>query len=103
MINVSFNKICKEERKISLYAPVFHGVEYKIASPLNNFSDEFNAELAKTQIEPLFSCNCILNYLHANLEGKKTGNITGPITFGEIAYILLNQTMVYLTIEKKEK
>lgn len=102
MINVSFNKIFPQEKKISLYAPVFSGIEYKIAAPLNNFAEEFNAELIKTNIEPLFSCNCILNYLHANLEGKKTGNITGPITFGEIAYILLNQTMVYLTIEKKE-
>lgn len=26
------------------------------------------------------------------------GDITGPITFGEVAYQLLNQTMVYLTI-----
>ena len=48
-----------------------------------------------------FSCNCILNYLYSELEGKKTGGITGPITFGEIAYQLLNQTMVYLTIEDR--
>ena len=43
-----------------------------------------------------FSCNCILNYLYSELEGKQTGPITGPITFGEVAYQLLNQTMVYL-------
>jgi hypothetical protein len=46
-----------------------------------------------------FSCNCILNYLYAELEGKQTGNFTGPITFGEVAYQLLNQTMVYLDIQ----
>jgi len=40
-----------------------------------------------------------LNYLYSGLEGKKTGNVTGPITFGEVAYQLLNQTMVYMTIE----
>jgi hypothetical protein len=32
------------------------------------------------------------------LEGKKVGAITGPTTFGEVAYQLLNQTMVYLKI-----
>lgn len=32
------------------------------------------------------------------LEGKKTGDVTGPVTFGEIAYQLLNQTLVYLNI-----
>jgi hypothetical protein len=42
-----------------------------------------------------------LNYLYANLEGKKTGHIVGPMTFGEIAYMLLNQTLVYLTFENK--
>ena len=45
-----------------------------------------------------FSCNCVLNYLYAGLEGKKTGEFNGPATFGEIAYQLLNQTLVYLTI-----
>jgi hypothetical protein len=47
------------------------------------------------------SCNCILNYLYSELEGKKTGKVTGPITFGEIAYVLVNQTMVYLSVEDK--
>jgi hypothetical protein len=47
----------------------------------------------------IFSCNCILNYLYADLEGKKTADFTGPITFGEIAYQLLNQTLAYITIE----
>jgi hypothetical protein len=34
--------------------------------------------------------------LYGHLEGKRTGSITGPITFGEIAHQLLNQTMVRL-------
>lgn len=46
----------------------------------------------------VFSCNCILNYLFSNLENKKTGAFVGPVTFGEIAYQLLNQTLVYLEI-----
>ena len=46
-----------------------------------------------------YSCNCILNYLYGDLEGKKTGGFTGPVTFGEIAYILLNQTLVKLDVK----
>jgi hypothetical protein len=32
------------------------------------------------------------------LAGKQTGAFTGPVTFGEVAYQLLNQTLVYLKI-----
>jgi hypothetical protein len=46
----------------------------------------------------VFSCNCILNYLYAELEGKRTGAITGPITYGEIANLLLSQTLVRLLV-----
>jgi light-regulated signal transduction histidine kinase (bacteriophytochrome) len=39
-----------------------------------------------------------LNYVHAGLEGRRTPGFLGPATFGEIAYQLLNQTLVYLRI-----
>lgn len=48
---------------------------------------------------PVFACNCILNFLYSELEGKSTGAITGPITFGEIADQLMNQTLVYVQLE----
>lgn len=101
MINVSFQVIDAKAGKVNLYAPVFPGIEYKIAQPVPDYEKEFSKELSKASIDPLFSCNCILNYLYAHLEGKKTGHIVGPMTFGEIAYMLLNQTMVYVTIENK--
>lgn len=101
MINVSFQTVDVQTGKVNFYAPVFPGIEYKIAAPVADYEKEFANELNKANIQPLFSCNCILNYLYANLEGKKTGHIVGPMTFGEIAYMLLNQTMVYLTIENK--
>ena len=49
----------------------------------------------------MFACNCVLNYLHGQLEGRRTGTVLGPMTFGEIAYQLLNQTMVYITVQKR--
>lgn len=99
MINVSFLTIDASAGKVNLYAPVFPGIEYKIASPVGDYEKEFSAELNRASIHPFLSCNCILNYLYANLKGKMTGHVFGPMTFGEIAYMLLNQTMVYLTIE----
>ncbi|MGK5091987.1 hypothetical protein WDW89_08235 [Deltaproteobacteria bacterium TL4] len=96
MVNVSFQEVKVEERIVNLYAPVFQGVEYKIAAPVNDYVSEFR-QLVPTEVNtPVFSCNCILNYLYSELEGKKTGSMVGPITFGEVAYQLLNQTLVYL-------
>ncbi|WP_439895878.1 DUF6976 family protein [Alloyangia pacifica] len=46
------------------------------------------------------SCNCILNFPYDPLETKRTGDFTDPVTFGEIAYILLNQTMVRLQLHR---
>jgi hypothetical protein len=99
MINVGFQAVDENLKKVSFYAPVFPDVDYVIADPVDDYERSFLLELKKSAMDPVFSCNCILNYLYANLEGKKTGHIVGPITFGEVAYMLLNQTMVYLTFE----
>jgi hypothetical protein len=79
-----------------MYAPVFPGVDYRFAKPVGDYSSAFGQAIASGEQQPGFACNCILNYLYGQLEGKKTGDITGPITFGEIAHQLLNQTMVRL-------
>ena len=99
MINVSIQAVHPDSDKVSLYAPVFRGIEYKFAAPVADYEAEFRNQIEGKDIEPVFACNCILNYLYAHLEGKKTGHIVGPVTFGEVAYMLLNQTLVYLTIE----
>ena len=98
MINVSFQTVPDSAGPVDLYAPVFSGIDYKLAAPIGDYVTEFESHLPAGTVVPTFSCNCILNYLHSELEGKSTGDIVGPITFGEIAYQLLNQTLVYLTI-----
>tara|TARA_Y100001960_G_scaffold333814_1_gene441184 strand:+ start:1455 stop:2432 length:978 start_codon:yes stop_codon:yes gene_type:complete len=97
MINVSFQEVDNDKGVVSFYAPVFEGVEYKIAKPVDNYVNEFNSEVCNIDENPFMSVNCILNFLYADLDGKQTGDIKGPITFGEIAYLLLNQTMVHVT------
>ncbi len=97
MVNVSIQSV--KDKSVDLYAPVFNGVQYKFAKSVGDYAKEFEVEVLKHKANPIFSCNCILNYLYAGLEGHKTANITGPITFGEVAYMLLNQTMVYISFE----
>ncbi len=42
----------------------------------------------------------MLNYLYGELEGRRTGAVVGPMTYGEIGYQLLNQTLVYIEVGK---
>lgn len=99
-INASFQRIDEANRTVQLYAPVFAGVEYRVAEPIDNYVQRFTEQLPANLVHPAFSCNCILNFVYSELEGKRTGKLVGPVTFGEIAFQLLNQTMVYLDVRK---
>lgn len=102
MVNISFQSIDAAARKVSLYAPVFEGLSYRVAAPLaGDYAAEFQRELATRNVDPVFACNCILNFLYGGLEGRTTGTMVGPVTFGEVAYMLLNQTMVYVDFVKR--
>jgi hypothetical protein len=100
-INISFKNMDFEKKTVEFFAPVFAGYRYKIARPVDDYFDSFikRVPLYAQEQHVFFSCNCILNFMYAGLEGRKFGKFTGPITFGEIAYQLLNQTLVYLKIE----
>jgi hypothetical protein len=96
-VNVSIQNVDPVTHCVDLYAPVFPGVDYHFAAPVEDYVSAFAKEAGATsagQAAPDFACNCILNFLYGKLEGKKAGNMTGPITFGEIAHQLLNQTLV---------
>lgn len=99
-INVSIQAVSRDQGKVALYAPVFPGIDYKLASPIGDYVAEFKSHLPAKAEGLAFGCNCILNYVYAGLEGRSTAPLTGPITFGEIAYMLHNQTAVYLTVER---
>lgn len=99
IVNVSVQSVDKKAGTVKFYAPVFVGMEYKFAKPVVDYVASFNAAAPTSGPAAAFSCNCILNYLYAGLDGKRTGTLTGPITFGEIAHQLLNQTLVRLVIQ----
>jgi len=101
MVNVSLKTLDPQNGRVEFYAPVISGIEYKLAAPIKDYVSEFEARVnALSPDNVLFSCNCILNYLYSSLEGRRTGAFVGSVTFGEIAFQLLNQTLVYLEIVK---
>ena len=98
-INVSFQTIDAAAGDVKLYAPVFSGVDYRMARPVANYREEFRRRFAELDFgAAVFSCNCILNFLYGELEGHEIGGLHGPTTFGEIGYQLLNQTTVILRV-----
>jgi hypothetical protein len=99
LINVSFQALDEASRSVKFYAPVLEDLEYRQAAPIGDYRAAFAERVNSLHISPAFSCNCILNYLYGNLEGEQDIPIGGPATFGEIAYVLLNQTMVYLIVQ----
>lgn len=96
-VNISIKLI--ENGVVNFYAPVFSGIQYRMAKSIADYAGEFNSRLAGFGgTDAAFSCNCILNFLYGELEGKRIEAFDGPITFGEIAYQLVNQTLVYVTV-----
>ena len=96
-INISVKAVGDDA--VSFYAPVFKGIEYRFARPIGSYADAFASRIAElSDGDVAFSCNCILNYLYGELEGRDPGGFYGPVTFGEIAYQLVNQTLVYVQI-----
>ncbi|MEH6345896.1 MAG: hypothetical protein V7785_12475 [Bermanella sp.] len=99
-VNVSILNVASED--VSFYAPVFENMSYQFAAPVGDYVAEFDKAInSEKSGNSAFSCNCILNFLYSELEGKKTGSLTGPIVFGEVAYQLVNQTLVYMTLENQ--
>ena len=97
IINVSFQGVLQD--KVAFYAPVVAGRSYRLAAPVGDYGQAYSAHCAALASGAGLSFNCILNYLYAALEGKTTGGCIGPVTFGEIAYMLLNQTLVQLEVK----
>jgi len=97
-INISIQALEEKSKTVKLYAPIHEGIEYKFAKPVEDYINDFTSNLKTVDSKNItLSCNCILNYLYSELEGKMIEGFNGPFTFGEIAYILVNQTLVYVS------
>jgi hypothetical protein len=95
---VSFKEINEKEKKVKLYAPVYKGIKYDLAKQEESYYDML---IKNIQIEDNFILPnlCVLHFVYAELQKKHTDKIpNAPATFGEIAHILVNQTLAYLSI-----
>jgi len=97
LINVSIQGVDPKAGTVSLYAPVFKDRTYRLAKPMPDYVQGFKSVTPGPTHDLAFACNCTLNYVYGKLDGARAG-LPGPFTFGEIAYQLLNQTMVYLDV-----
>lgn len=100
MMNVGIRSVDAKDGSAQFYAPVVSGEPYRLAQSIHDYPGAYRHGAVAT-VEPAttISCNCILNFLYAGLEGKSAGGYIGPVTFGEISYILVNQTLVRLSLE----
>ena len=98
MINKSFRELNNETKEVKFFAPLQAYEKYMLAQKVIDYGKQFAKEIHKIP-QTEFVCNCILNHLYGKFEGKRI-NLNWTTTFGEIAYQLLNQTLVYLTIDE---
>ena len=97
-----FQSVDRDKGEVTFDTPVFAGIDYKHAGPVGDYVAEFTARIPRT-IEGVlvFSCNCILNFVYSKLEGRTTGAMVGPVTFGELPYQLMNQTLAHVTLSAR--
>lgn len=99
MLNTTFQDKIGPAGEVQFYNAVFNFLEYRQAKPIQNYPALFTRKIKNGHgVQAIFSCNCLLNYIYSELEGRQTDCIPGPATFGEVAYQTLNQTMVYLRV-----
>jgi hypothetical protein len=95
---VSFKEIDEKEKVVRLYAPLYKNIKYKLAKAEGNYYDMLIKNIQKENnfVLPVI---CILHFLYGDLANKLSHEIPdAPTTFGEIAHILVNQTLTYLSI-----
>ncbi len=101
-VNTSFMAVDPDQDRVNFYAPVFKDLEYQHARAVPGYEDGFQTDIPAGIAEKIvFSFNCILN--QPCTDRPAPCPLQCPFTFGEVAYQLLNQTLVYLTVEKAAK
>lgn len=98
-INVHPLAIDEKNKIIQMAASVFPGFKYRLAKPLDDFISTFKSKVPRDDSKIVSCINCHANFEFLKLEGEKLGTLKSPFSFGEIGYVLLNQTMVNLYVE----
>lgn len=99
LINRDIKIIDKDKKEVTFYSPVFEDETYYLANVIDDYYELFQKKLKTEELNIPYSIVCVSYYLLGNLENKKI-QTEGVFTFGEIAYQLLNQTLVFLEIDE---
>ena len=91
-INVVSCDISQDE--LQMTAPVFKSLEYRIAAINDNIVEP---SMADERI--VFSVTCVGFFIQPDLCEQYLKKMNGPVVFSEIAYQLVGQTTVYVTID----
>lgn len=95
-VNVSFRSI--DEGQVHFFAPVFRNVEYRMAAPIPNIRETIRDSMPKGPFISAFNCLCMGNFRLGMMDGLVDDVPEGPVAFGEISHIVLNQSFTCLRI-----
>jgi hypothetical protein len=101
-VNISFQFLIKESKEVFFFAPLMKGKKYYFSKRLDHYQSAIKTKLfdvVEHENAIIYNCSSILNYVHGKLNKNGIG-FSGPVTFGEIANHLLNQTFTYLAIDE---
>jgi len=114
LLNVAILTKDVSKGSVTFLAPVSTALTYRFAELIVDYEAEFVQAAAEIELaKAAHACICVLHYYFAGLAGamdmrevsllKLPGtDITAPVTFGQIAYTILNQTFTCLTISLSE-
>ena len=97
LINVSISMESERDqgKYVAMGAPVYKNIPYRFASTKNvsyeNIEDQFDGEI-------VYSITCVNNYVYADVFQQYLTHVNGPFVYGEIAYFLLNNATIYITV-----
>jgi len=83
------------EKYVSFGAPVYKDIPYRLANMDNMLYEDENKSLDGNVV---CSFTCVTNSAHPEVFGKYLTQMNGPLTYGEVAYFLLNHATVYVTV-----
>lgn len=102
IINIAFFMFDDEKKEVVFAAPLFKGYQYKLSNSFESYSELFHKRVQKVfeqETNVVYNCNCLYNYFYGELEKHDIG-FSGPTTYGEIGFQILNQTFTYLAIDE---
>jgi hypothetical protein len=112
LLNVTIVMADEESGRMMFLTPVSPALTYRFAEDVLDYAAEFTRAAADIELdEAAHACICALHYYYAGHISRPEGgallpparlNITAPVTFGQIAYTVLNQTLTCLTIGRHE-